>query len=315
MSVTTGIHHITAIVGDVQESVDFYAGVLGLRLVKRTVNYEAPDLYHLYFGNENGDPGTIMSFYPLESDHQGILGGGQVGVIVLAVPPGSMFYWRQRLKDFGITYMDLVRFNEEYVRFADPSGLLIDLVESQEGPFSLWQFGGIPEGYAIKGLAGALLFSCNSAKTVEVLQEILGLDYIGEEEGLLRFKAADSLGNVIDLNSENLPRGCSGAGTVHHMAWRTKDKEEQMKYHELLEVSGMEPTPVVDRQYYKSLFFREPGGILFQVATDGPGFDNDEAPESLGNELMLPDMYEDKRERIAKRLKPFQVRVVKPSGK
>ncbi|GGG04141.1 ring-cleaving dioxygenase [Paenibacillus aceti] len=315
MSVTTGIHHITAFVGEVQEIVDFYAGVLGLRLVKRTVNYDTPDLYHLYFGNENGDPGTIIDFYPLNQGQQGILGGGQVGVIVFAIPPGSMLFWRQRLKDFGITYMDLIRFEEEYVRLADPSGLLIDLVERREGPFSLWQFGDIPEGYAIKGLAGAQLFSCNSLKTVEVLQEVLGLDYVGEDEGLLRFRASDSLGNIVDVNAENIHKGYGGAGTVHHLAWRTKDKEEQMKFHELLEASGLNPAPVIDRQYYKSLYFREPGGILFQIATDGPGFDEDEPPETLGEDLMLPDIYEEQREKIEKRLKPFQVRVVKPAGK
>ncbi|MNO39034.1 putative ring-cleaving dioxygenase MhqO [compost metagenome] len=305
---TEGIHHITAFVNDVQETVDFYAGVLGLRLVKKTINFDAPEIYHLYFGNELGEPGTIVTFFPQENARQGILGGGQVGVTVYAIPAGSLFYWRERLKKYEIKCMDTTRFGEDFVRFTDPSGLLIDLVEREEGKINTWSFSGIPQKYAIKGFGGALLFSRDSSKTALVLENVLGLERIDTEDGLIRYKSRGNLGNIIDLNAENMESGLGGAGTVHHIAWRVKDYDEQLLLHNLLDAIGFQPTPVVNRQYFKAVYFREGGGILFEIATDPPGFATDEPEESLGEQLMLPDWYESERIAIESMLKPFEVR-------
>ncbi|WP_055109683.1 ring-cleaving dioxygenase [Paenibacillus ihumii] len=308
MPTTTGIHHITAFVGDVQGNVDFYAGVLGLRLVKKTVNFDAPEVYHLYFGNESGSPGTIITFFPQDGAEVGMIGGGQVGVTVFAVPPGSLLFWRKRLKKFGIPIMDNSRFGEDYVRFTDNSGLLIDLVERAEGPESTWSFGGVPQKYAIKGFGGALLFSSDSQSTARVLELILDMKRIGEEEGLIRYQAAGDLGNWIDLNAEDIPRSGGGAGTVHHIAWRAKDDEEQEEWRRMIEQCGLHPTRIMDRDYFKALYFREPGGILFEIATDPPGFTVDEPLMQLGEKLMLPDRYEPHRSTILSHLSSFQVR-------
>ncbi|AWB43397.1 ring-cleaving dioxygenase [Paenibacillus sp. CAA11] len=305
---TEGIHHITAYVNDVQSTVDFYAGLLGLRLVKRTVNYDAPQIYHLYFGNQVGSPGTIMTFFPQPNARQGSLGGGQVGIIVYAVPPGSLLFWRQRLKQFGVHYMETKRYGEDFIRFADHAGLLIDLVERKEGPMSRWSFSGIPLEHAIKGFGGAMLFSAAPEQTAAVLQELLGMEPYAEEEGLIRFRAAGQLGNWIDLNVQPIPCGEKGAGIVHHLAWRVKSREEQLCFRDQLISCGLEPTPVVDRQYFRAMYFREPGGILFEVATDPPGFELDEPGGVLGQSLMLPDELEEERASIERKLPSFEVR-------
>lgn len=315
MPTTAGIHHITAFVGDVQGNVDFYAGVLGLRLVKKTVNFDAPEVYHLYFGNEAGDPGTIMTFFPQEGAENGMIGGGQVGVTVYAVPPGGLLFWRKRLKKFGIPFMDISRFGEDYVRFTDNSGLLIDLVERAEGPASTWSFSGVPLQYAIKGFGGALLFSSDSESTARVLELILDMKRVGEEEGLIRYQATGELGNWIDLNMEDIPRCGGGAGTVHHIAWRAKDFDEHEEWQQKVGQSGFNPTQIIDRQYFNAIYFREAGGILFEIATDPPGFARDEEPEALGEKLMLPSWFEPVRAQIEANLEPIKVRVLKEGQK
>lgn len=308
--VTTGIHHITAFVNDVQATVDFYAGVLGLRLVKQSVNFDAPEIHHLYFGNESGSPGTIISFFPQEDARQGTLGGGQVGITVYAVPKDSLIFWRKRLKHFQIEVMEATRFDEKYITFTDNSGLIIELVEREQGPNSWWSLSSVPVEFAIKGFAGALLFSSNSKSTERVLVNLLGLRKIAAEEGLIRFKADGELGNVIDLNAENILVGEGGAGTVHHIAWRAKDYAELEAWGSLIETSEMQSAKIVDRQFYKAMYFREPGNILFQIATDLPGFQCDQRIEDLGGRLDLPEQLESQRAVIEKKLKPFVVRAL-----
>lgn len=310
MTTIAGIHHITAYVNDVQETVDFYASILGLRLVKRTIHLDAPNIYHLYFGNGLGEPGTIITFYPQEKASQGVLGGGQVGVTVFAIPPNSIFYWRERLNHFGVNYMVTTRFGEDCIRLTDPSGLLIDLIEREVGRDNSWSIVGIPQKYAIKGLGGALLFSRASSKTALVLENILGLKRIAEEDGLIRYQAASDLGNIIDLNTENMASGLGGTGTIHHIAWRVKDEEEQTVFHNVLERVGFKPSPIVDEPYYKTMYFRETGGVLFEMSTDLPGFTIDEPVESLGEKLMLPEEYESDRSKIEKRLPAFEIRAI-----
>lgn len=307
---TAGIHHITAFVTDPQANVDFYAGFLGLRLVKKTINFDAPEVYHLYFGNEVGSPGTAMTFFPWPGARHGQVGGGQVGYTTFVVPPGAFDFWEQRLRKFGMTYFRIERFGETYLQFRDPDGLQLEIVEREEGPDSKWAFGGVPVDKAIKGFGGAILYSMNPEKTMHTLEHLMGLTKVAEEGSLIRFRASGDLGNVIDMNAKPIPRGQDGAGTVHHIAWRARDLEDQRHWQEAVSSYGLRPTDIVDRQYFTAVYFRENGGILFEIATDPPGFATDESVEHLGEKLMLPEWYEPHRAQIENGLLPFEVRVL-----
>lgn len=307
---SAGIHHVTAFVGDVQRNVDFYAGILGLRLVKKTINFDAPEVYHLYFGNESGAPGTIITFFPWSMGRKGKIGGGQVGVTTYVVPLGSLPFWEQRLAAYEITVTHVTRIGEPSLAFTDYDGLRIELVEREEGPNSAWSFGGVPVEHAIKGFGGAVLYSTSPEQTADVLSRTLGMERTAEGDGYIRFRAAGELGNVIDLRAEPVPHGHGGTGTVHHIAWRAKDDEEQLAWSRLVRSHGHQPTPVQDRQYFNAIYFREAGGILFEIATDPPGFARDEAPEALGEQLMLPSWYEPHRIAIEDNLQPFQIREI-----
>lgn len=307
---TAGIHHITAFAANVQDNVDFYAGVLGLRLVKQTVNFDAPEVYHLYFGNENGSPGTAITFFPFKGARRGRIGGGQVGWTTFVVPPGTLPFWEQRLNKFGISFSREQRFGETYLRFRDHEGMQLELVEREEGPQSRWSFGGIAAEQAIKGFGGAVLFSTDPERTIQVLQDVLGMEKIGAEGGLVRFRAAGERGNWIDVNEKPQARGWGGSGTVHHIAWRARDDEEHQEWREQVIRHGFQATPIVDRNYFKALYFREEGGILFEIATDPPGFERDEPFDALGGKLLLPEWLEPHRLRIEQGLQPFKVRVL-----
>lgn len=308
---TAGIHHITAFVKNPQTNVDFYAGFLGLRLVKKTINFDAPEVYHLYFGNEQGSPGTAITFFPWPQARSGQVGGGQVGFTTYVVPKGALSFWEARLRKFKMTYYHHQRFGETYLQFRDPDGLQLELVEREEGPDSKWSFGGVPADKAIKGFGGAVLYSLQPQKTMHVLENLMGLKRVAEEAGLVRFRAAGDLGNVIDINAAPLPRGEEGAGTVHHIAWRAKDDQDHRNWQEAVSAYGLQPTDIVDRQYFHAIYFREKGGILFEIATDPPGFALDEPMESLGEKLMLPEWLEPNRQQIEQGLLPFEVRVQK----
>ncbi|MDF2960750.1 MAG: ring-cleaving dioxygenase mhqO [Paenibacillus sp.] len=307
---TTGIHHITAFARNPQENVDFYAGILGLRLVKKTINFDAPEVYHLYFGNEAGSPGTIITFFPWPNSRKGKIGGGQVGITTYAVPSGSLGFWETRLKSFGVSVMKAERFSEHYLQFSDNEGLRLELVEREEGPDSQWTFGGIPADKAIKGFGGAVLFSVDSNKTMDALEHVLGLEKVGQDVGYARYRSTGDIGNIIDVPLADMAWGGGGAGTVHHIAWRAKDFEEHTQWRSFVEQSGFQPTPVVDRQYFNALYFRESGGILFEIATDPPGFTVDESAEALGQQIMLPEWYEAQRSQIEANLIPIQVRAL-----
>lgn len=307
---TAGIHHITAFVRHPQENVDFYAGLLGLRLVKKTINFDAPEVYHLYFGNEAGSPGTAITFFPYAASRKGRIGGGQVGYTTFLIPVGTLDFWEDRLNKFEVAYNKVTRFKETYLQFADQDGLQLELVEREGGAPSKWSFGNIPAEKAIKGFGGAILYSVQPEKTMEVLQNLLGLEKVGEEDGLVRFRSVGDLGNVIDVNAQPIPRGAGGAGTVHHIAWRAKDDADHRSWREKVEAYGLHPTDIVDRQYFNALYFREYGEILFEIATDPPGFGRDEAFEQLGEKLMLPEWYEPYRTQIEQGLTPITVRVL-----
>lgn len=308
---TAGIHHITAFAGDPQANVDFYAGVLGLRLVKKTINFDALEVYHLYFGNEGGSPGTIITFFPAPGSRRGRIGGGQAGITTYVVPPGAFPFWKERLQRFDISVMETSRFGEHYLQFSDHEGLKLELVEREEGTLSTWSFGGIPAHHAIKGFGGAVLYSVNAASTRKTLEKVLGMTKQGEDAGYARYKAAGDLGNIIDVPVADVPWGAGGAGTVHHIAWRAAGYEEHLHWNEHVQERGFGTTGIVDRQYFKALYFREEGGILFEIATDPPGFAVDEEADRLGHELKLPPWYEAQRAVIEAHLLPIEVRALK----
>ncbi|GED70485.1 putative ring-cleaving dioxygenase MhqO [Brevibacillus reuszeri] len=305
---TMGIHHITAIVGHPQENVDFYAGVLGLRLVKQTVNFDDPGTYHLYFGNESGKPGTIITFFPWPGAHQGVIGGGQVGVTSYVVPNGAMDFWEKRLEKFQIPFVKMERFGEQYLQFDDPHGLHLEIVGREEGEANTWNFGEITSAFAIKGFGGATLLSLHPEKTGELLEKVMGLQMIGTEGDFIRYRSTADIGNVIDLKSSPMDRGAMGVGTVHHIAWRALHDQDQLVWKNYVEAHGYSVTPVQDRNYFNAIYFREHGEILFEIATDPPGFAHDESHETMGEKLMLPEQYESHRAQIERLLKPFQVR-------
>lgn len=309
---TKGIHHITAIVGHPQENLDFYGSVLGLRLIKQTVNFDDPGTYHLYFGDKGGNPGTIMTFFPWENARQGKIGGGQVGVTSFLVPAESLAFWEERLASFDVAYQKTTRFGEEYLQFEDPHGLQLELVAKETGAANPHVFNGVTPEHAIKGFAGAVLYSTAPAETAAALENAMGLEKIGEENDLVRYQATGDIGNIIDLKNVVMERGEQGVGMVHHIAWRAEDDTDHLDWRSWVTEKGFHPTEVKDRNYFNALYFRERGGILFEIATDGPGFAHDESHETMGKKLMLPEQYEKHRAQMEESLTPIALREIKP---
>jgi glyoxalase family protein len=305
---TMGIHHITAIVGHPQENVDFYAGVLGLRLVKQTVNFDDPGTYHLYFGDGGGKPGTIITFFPWAGARQGTIGDGQVGVTSYVVPKGAIEFWENRLEKFKVPFTKMERFGEQFLEFDDPHGLHLEIVEREEGEVNNWSFNGVTPEVAIKGFGGATLFSSQPTKSADLLENVMGLEFVGKEGGFARYRSSSDIGNVIDLKLTSNGRGRMGVGTVHHIAWRASDDKDQLEWQKYVAANGYGVTPVQDRNYFNAIYFREHGEILFEIATDPPGFAHDESAETMGEKLMLPAQYEQHREQIERGLLPFTVR-------
>ncbi|KGR77290.1 ring-cleaving dioxygenase [Ureibacillus sinduriensis] len=305
---TTGIHHITAIVGHPQENIDFYAGVLGLRLVKKTINFDDPETYHLYFGDGSGNPGSIITFFPWANAYQGRIGDGQVGVTTYVVPAGALDFWKNRLLKFEIEYMEAKRFGETYLQFDDPHGLHLEIVERGDGALDPWTFGGISKDVAIKGFGGATLYSVHPEETAATLVNVMGLEIVGTEGDYTRFKATAEIGNIIDVKMTTGVRGTMGVGTVHHIAWRANDAKDHREWQNYAMNQGQHVTEIKDRNYFDAIYFRESGEILFEIATDPPGFAHDETYEIMGNQLMLPEQYEHLRDRLEKSLIPIEVR-------
>ncbi len=308
-----GIHHVTSVVGDPQRNVDFYSGVLGLRPLKVTVNFDVPNTYHLYFGNHSGTPGTILTTFPWPRTKPGRIGSGQIGVTSFSIPHGSIGYWRDRLSAHGVEAQTGRRFDEEVITFVDPDGLVNELV-SRPGTRSGdgWHDGPVPPGQAIVGFSGVTLFSGSPEKTMALLIDHLGFTSVGEQEGISRFVAnQDEQGSVVDvLQQPKSEIGVEGPGTVHHVAWRTRDEAEQQAWSQHLTEAGLSVTPVRDRSYFKSIYFNEPGGILFEIATDPPGFAIDEPLDALAQAIKLPPWYESSRDKLERGLR----KVTMPSG-
>ncbi len=297
----SGIHHVTAITSDGQKNIDFYCGVLGLRLVKVTVNFDDPQSYHLYYGDEQGRPGTIMTFFVWPGAHRGRQGSAQVVTTSFSVPGKSMEYWRTRLTNSAIARVDsATRFGDQILEFNDPDGMGLEIVaRSEADPRSPWPAGPIPAEHAIRGFHSVSLSEEGYERTAELLTRTLGFQPGGQDGNRFRLIGGSPNGGIVDLLC--VPggvRGTLGAGIVHHVAFRAADDEAQRHWRQLLASERYNVTPVIDRTYFHSIYFREPGGVLFEIATDSPGFTVDESPDSLGTSLKLPPQYEKARSRI-----------------
>lgn len=310
-----GIHHVTALCGDPQLNIDFYAGLLGLRLVKKTVNFDDPGTYHLYYGDGLGSPGTIMTFFawllPPGVTSRGRQGTGQIVATSFLVPEPSLEFWIDRLAAAAIDFDGPAgRFGEQVISLTDPDGLPLEIVARGGGRVPApWRGAPIPEEHAIRGFAGATLCLDGFERTARLLTETMGCRPAGEEGSRFRFQVGEG-GDLafVDLfcQPEGEP-GRMGIGAVHHIAWRAATDEAQTAWRRVLAQAGMDVTPVLDRQYFRSIYYREPGGVLFEIATDPPGFTVDEPAALLGTRLMLPPWLEPRRKAIEARLPEVRI--------
>ncbi len=304
-----GLHHVTAVAAAAQSNADFYVGVLGLRFVKRTVNQDDPFTYHLYYGDELGRPGTAMTFFPFPGVPRGRPGRGQVLATGFSVPPEAIGRWSDRLRRHhtGLP-SETQRFGVPVLQFADPDGLILELVgDADPAQPAGWPEGPIPVDEAIRAFSRVRLASAAPEKTARVLDELLGYREAAGEAGIHQFVLDGAACAATVELLEDPPSGRPGAGTVHHVAFRVPDDDAQQRLRERLIGHGLAPTPVVERYYFRSVYFREPGGILFEIATDAPGFTVDEAPESLGRALKLTAAHEPYRAEIEAQLPPLSV--------
>ena len=305
-----GLHHVTAIAGAPQENVNFYAGILGLRLVKRTVNFDDPKSYHLYYGDAAGNPGTIMTFFSWPRAPRGRIGTGQVSVTSFSVPKESLGYWTERLVEHGVRFAKPERrFEETVLAFEDHDGLAVEIVARpgvEDG--EAWGESPVPARHAIRGIPGVTLSEQSGEVTENILTRLLGFEKVDEEDGRTRYLSAGSGGSFADVLA--LPEGAPGetaVGTTHHVAWRAPDDDTEAAWREEIEARGLYVTPILDRNYFHSIYFREPGGVLFEIATDPPGFAVDEDSDHLGESLKLPPWLERRREEIEQALPPIQL--------
>ncbi len=306
---TTGIHHVTAITGEPQRNVDFYVGLLGLRLVKKTVNFDDPETYHLYYGDGVGSPGSIMTFFPWAHAPAGRQGSGQLTVTSFSVPESSLGYWTDRLIEYGVRFEKLSRrFDDTVVAFADPEGMKLELVASATDDRSPWEDGPVTPEHAVRGFHHVTLSERDPDRTTKLMTETLGFRQVEEGDGRYRFEAGDGgPGNLVDVvDGSGDSRGRTGVGTVHHVAFRAENDEHQLEIREEVARIGYDVTPVIDRNYFNAIYFREPGGVLFEIATDPPGFAVDEYPVDLGTGLKLPPQYEPRRDHIEGVLPPLR---------
>jgi len=306
---TPGIHHITAICGSARENLQFYTELLGLRLVKKTVNFDDPGTYHLYYGDENGTPGSILTFFPWENLPAGRPGTGQVAAVGFSVAPQSIDFWRRRLADSGIAVDETRRFGEIVLEFADPHGLPLEMVATDgRPPTAAWSTESVPLRHAVRGFHSATTRLRSAVNTSELLTRVLGMEPVGSEDGRTRYRGRNGGGPGLYFDIVEDPRGpagIAGVGTVHHIAFRAADESQQHHWRRAVTAFGLDVTPVIDRKYFRSIYFRDSGGVLFEMATDPPGFTVDEEVTMLGSKLMLPQRYEPMRAEIEESLPPL----------
>jgi glyoxalase family protein len=312
-STIRGLHHVTATVDDAQADINFCIDALGLRLVKKTVNFDNHHVYHFYYGDERGTPGTIWTTFPYKGYGVpvGRKGTGQITVTSFSVPAGSLGFWKERLSALGISAVDdEPRFGDEVVTCADASGLMFELIANRRDGRSPWTEGAVPASAAIRGLHSVTLTIASSPPTVEFMQRLMGFEVIDEMPNRIRLAVnGDEPGKIVEiLHAPGAGVAKNGLGTVHHVAFAVPTSEDQLKMREELLRAGAHVTEVRDRQYFLSIYFREPGGVLFEIATMKPGFDVDEPLADLGKDLKLPPWEEPHRREIEAGLAPITYR-------
>ncbi len=312
----SGIHHVTAIAGDPQRNLDFYTGVIGLRLVKITVNFDDPGTYHLYYGDGQGRPGTILTFFPWPDGAKGRNGPGQATIVAFAVPLDGLQFWAERLEDYKISYEGpIARFSDRILTFLDHDGLQIELVGQRRLSGNGERLGAVPAKNAVQRICGVTLAQEELGPTEQMLTGLLGFRSVDQVSNRYRYvtgdQGAESFVDVLVM--PGMLQGRVAVGTIHHVAWRTPTDRAQLDWREDLLRSNTRVTPVQDRQYFRSIYFREPGGVLFEIATDPPGFTVDEAAENLGARLMLPPWLEPRREAIEADLPALRLPTSRPA--
>ena len=312
-----GLHHITAIAGPAQENLDFYADVLGMRLVKKSVNQDDPTTYHLFYADAEGHPGSDLTFFPWQHLAPPRPGHGLAVEVALEVPPGSLGYWESRRRKYGVrTRAVELRFGQRVLPLADPHGLRVALVEGEIARrFTAWDGSPVPPERQVRGLHGAQLFERDAATTTRFLTATLGLQHLASENGWARYGLQDAAGVVDVRETPDVHRGAWGVGSVHHLAWRVADEDHQREMRAQVHAAGVNPTPVIDRFWFRSVYFLEPGGVLFELATDGPGFAVDEDRDRLGESLVLPPWLEPARGEIERTLPPLSLPVQSVSAR
>lgn len=309
MKPVQGLHHITAVAKDPQKNVDFYRQVLGQRLLKTTVNFDDPGTYHFYYGDEVGTPGTVLTFFPWRQMIRGQVGNGETAAVAYTIRPESVGFWRGYLARQGVALIkEATRFGADVLSFTDPDGMQLELVVSEEpATFRFWEEGPIPQPYVLQGFHGVTLWLGEVTATAQLLAEQLGYQFVGQERNRYRYRSvAHDIGAYVDiLHRPGEENGRFGAGSIHHIAFRTVDDSEQLAYLSALRQAGQQVTPVQDRQYFHSIYFRSPGGVLFEIATDAPGFAVDESVSQLGSSLKLPPWLEVHRREIEHVLPTF----------
>ena len=306
-----GIHHVTCIAGDLQENLEFYVGVLGLRLVKRSVNQDVPNTYHLFYADAVGTPGTDLTFFPWPQMPPARPGIGLAMEVAFAIPVASLDWWRGWLTRHNVAVAEAEpRFGESTITFRDPHGLPLALVETgRERPFTPWSGSPVPEVHQLRGMDAVRLWERDRAASAAFLVDVLGFQRVGVDAGWERYSLGlKAAGTMVDLREvSDMARGAWGTGGVHHVAWRVADEAMELVVRERVEAAGRHPTPPIDRFWFTSVYFLEPGGVLFELATDGPGFARDEDASQLGKTLILPPWLEPDRAAIERALPPLRL--------
>jgi glyoxalase family protein len=304
-----GLHHVTSMAADARTNNQFFTDVLGLRRVKKTVNFDSPDVYHLYYGDETGAPGTVMTYFPFPDMGPGRPGTGEVGTTVFSVPEGSFGFWSERLSKRGVTELKAeVTFGEKRLNFAGPDGDGFALVEVRDDNRPVWTANGVNEDHAIRGFHSVAMRLRDEEATAELLK-FMGYEPLDAGDGVTRFIMPGSNGaGIIDLETmPNIQRGLQGAGSVHHVAFSVENREKQLEVRKALMDTGYHVTPVIDRDYFWAIYFRTPGGVLFEIATNEPGFDRDEDTAHLGEALKLPQQHKHLRPILEQHLQKLEV--------
>ncbi len=309
--IVTGLHHVTAITGDAQRNHDFYTGVLGLRLVKKTVNFDDPTAYHFYYGDAVGSPGSIVTFFAWPRARRGQPAVGAPTAITFAAPKASLDFWQQRLAERAIAVKRETRFGGELLAFADPDGIRVEIAASDVAasatPAAAGFSASVPAEHALRGMQAVALSVAKPAVTAQLLTSHLGYALVGSEGTRSRYENAATPGRFVELiETPASAGGGMGAGTIHHLAFRVADDDAQAEMQATIDTAGFAVSDVRDRDYFRSIYFREHGGVLFEIATDVPGFAVDEPVESLGASLKLPRQFESARAEIERRLPPLR---------